>query len=39
MLNNEYIIDPEKIFSEEGYIPDFAFINEFMENVENVERE
>ena len=39
MLNNEYIIDPEKIFSAEGYIPDFDFINEFMENVENAERE
>jgi len=39
MNNNEYVIDSEKIFSDEGYIPDFDFINEFMESVENVERE
>lgn len=39
MNNDEYVIDPEKSFSEEGYIPDFDFINEFMETVESVERE
>lgn len=39
MNNDEYVIDPEKMFSDEGYIPDFDFINEFMESVENVERE
>ena len=39
MNNDEYVIDPEKIFSDEGYIPDFDFINQFMENVENGERE
>ena len=37
--NNEYVIDSEKKFSDEGYIPDFDFINKFMENIENVERE
>ena len=39
MNNDEYVIDPEKKFSDEGYIPDFDFINEFMKSVENVERE
>lgn len=39
MNNDEYVIDPEKIFSDEGYIPDFDFINQFMEYVENGERE
>lgn len=39
MLNGRYIVDPEKTFSDEGYIPDFNFINEFMESVENAERE
>ena len=38
MNNDEYVIDSEKKFSDEGYIPDFDFINKFMENVENVER-
>ena len=39
MNNDEYVIDPKKIFSDEGYIPDFDFINQFMEYVENGERE
>lgn len=39
MKQDEYVIDPEKKFSEEGYIPDFNFIDEFMENIENGERE
>ena len=39
MLNDRYIVDPEKTFSDEGYIPDFNFINEFMESVENAERD
>lgn len=39
MLNGRYIVDPEKTFSAEGYIPDFNFINEFMESVENAERD
>lgn len=39
MNNDEYVIDSEKIFSDEGYIPDFDFINQFMEYVENGERE
>lgn len=39
MNNDEYVIDPEKIFSDEGYIPDFDFIDQFMEYVENGERE
>ena len=39
MFNGEYIVDPEKTFSDEGYIPDFDFINELMESVENAERE
>lgn len=38
MLNNEYIIDTEKNFSEENHIPDFDFMNELVENVENAER-
>lgn len=39
MNNDEYVIDPEKIFSDEGYIPDFDFIDQFMEYVENGEGE
>lgn len=39
MNNGKYIIDEDKKFSDEGYIPDFDFINEFMESVENRERE
>lgn len=39
MKDDVYVIDSEKIFSDEGYIPDFDFINQFMECVENVERE
>lgn len=38
MVENEYIIDPNKEFSEEGYMPDFNFIENFMEDVENAER-
>lgn len=38
MKDDVYVIDSEKIFSDEGYIPDFDFINQFMECVENVER-
>lgn len=38
MNDDVYVIDSEKIFSDEGYIPDFDFINQFMECVENVER-
>lgn len=37
MSNGEYILDEEKIFSDDGYIPDWDFIDEFMENVENLE--
>ena len=38
MLEDKYVIDPEKKFSDYGYIPDFEFINIFMENIENAER-
>lgn len=38
MKDDVYVIDSEKNFSDEGYIPDFDFINQFMECVENVER-
>ena len=34
MKDDVYVIDSEKIFSDEGYIPDFDFINQFMEYVE-----
>ncbi len=37
MKDDVYVIDSEKIFSDEGYIPDFDFINQFMEYVENGE--
>ena len=39
MDGNKYIIDSTKKFSEEGYIPDFDFIEEFMEKVEEVEKD
>ena len=39
ILNGSPIIDADKKFSEEGYIPDFEFMNEFIKNVENRERE
>lgn len=39
MTGNECVIDPYKKFSEDGYIPDFDFIEKFMDSVENAERE
>lgn len=37
-LDGKYIIDSTKTFSDDGFIPDFDFINEFMEHVETIEK-
>lgn len=36
---NQLIIDENKTFSEMGYIPDWKFMEEYIENLENLERE
>lgn len=38
MNGNEYILDANNVFSEEGYIPDFEFMEKFMDDIENKER-
>ncbi|WP_373080391.1 hypothetical protein [Fusobacterium varium] len=39
MINNDYVIDSTKQFSDEGYIPDFEFIENFIENIEKTSKE
>lgn len=37
--SNNYEIDNKKIFSDEGYIPDFEYIQKYMDSVEDREKE
>lgn len=39
MQSDKYVIDEKRVYSDEGYIPDFSKIMEFMESVETRERE
>lgn len=38
MQANEYFIDEDKLFSDEGYVPDFLWIMDFIESIESRER-
>jgi hypothetical protein len=35
MINGKYKIDEQKIYSDEGYIPDFSFMEEFILSLDN----